>query len=130
MENQQKGKLGLIPLIALVIGSIIGGGAFSFPADMAKGASAGAIVMAWVITGIGMLTLGFVFQNLSQRKSDLDCGIYSYAKEGFGEYIGFNCAWGHWVSSMLGDVSYLVMLFCTIGYFSLYLVLETICLQL
>jgi arginine:ornithine antiporter / lysine permease len=117
MENQQKGKLGLIPLIALVIGSIIGGGAFSFPADMAKGASAGAIVIAWVITGIGMLTLGFVFQNLSQRKSDLDCGIYSYAKEGFGEYIGFNCAWGHWVSSMLGDVSYLVMLFCTIGYF-------------
>jgi arginine:ornithine antiporter/lysine permease len=117
MENQEKGKLGLVPLVALVIGSIIGGGAFSFPADMAKGASAGAIVIAWVITGIGMLTLGFVFQNLSQRKPDLDCGIYSYAKEGFGEYIGFNCAWGHWVSSMLGNVSYLVMLFCTIGYF-------------
>lgn len=117
MEGQGEGKLGLIPLIGLVIGSIIGGGAFSFPADMAKGASAGAIIIAWIITGIGMLALGFVFQSLSQRKPDLDCGIYSYAKEGFGEYIGFNCAWGHWTSSMLGDVSYLVMLFCTIGYF-------------
>ncbi|ADK15853.1 amino acid permease [Clostridium autoethanogenum] len=117
VQNQGEGKLGLVPLIGLVIGSIIGGGAFSFPADMAKVASPGAIIIAWIITGVGMFTLGYVFQNLSQRKPDLDCGIYSYAKAGFGEYTGFNCAWGHWVSSMLGDVSYLVMLFCTIGYF-------------
>jgi arginine:ornithine antiporter / lysine permease len=117
MENQEKSKVGLIPLIGLVIGSIIGSGAFSFPGDMAKGASAGAIIIAWVITGIGMLTLGFVFQNLSNRRSDLNCGIYSYAKEGFGDYTGFNCAWGHWISSTLGNVSYLVMLFCTLGYF-------------
>ena len=117
MEKREEGKLGLIPLVGLVIGSIIGSGAFSFPGDMAKKASAGAIIIAWVITGIGMLTLGFVFQNLSNRRSDLNCGIYSYAKEGFGDYTGFNCAWGHWVSSALGNVSYLVMLFCTLGYF-------------
>lgn len=117
MGNDDKSKLGLIPLIGLVIGSIIGSGAFSFPGDMATGASAGAIIIAWIITGIGMLTLGFVFQNLSGRKSELNCGIFSYAKEGFGEYIGFNCAWGHWISSMLGNISYLILLFCGIGYF-------------
>ncbi|MDF2882284.1 MAG: putative arginine/ornithine antiporter [Clostridiaceae bacterium] len=117
MENQKESKLGLISLIGLVIGSIIGSGAFSFPGDMAKGASAGAIIIAWIITGFGMLTLGFVFQNLSNRRSDLNCGIYSYAKEGFGDYTGFNCAWGHWISSTLGNVSYLIMLFCTLGYF-------------
>lgn len=117
MENKEQSKVGLIPLIGLVIGSIIGSGAFSFPGDMAKGASAGAIIIAWAITGLGMLTLGFIFQNLSNRRSDLNCGIYSYAKEGFGDYAGFNCAWGHWISSALGNVSYLVMLFTSIGYF-------------
>lgn len=117
MGNQEQSKVGLIPLIGLVIGSIIGSGAFSFPADMARGASAGAIIIAWIITGLGMLTLGFIFQNLSNRKPDLTCGIYSYAKEGFGNYVGFNCAWGHWISSTLGNVSYLVMLFTSLGYF-------------
>ena len=117
LKVKEENKLGFIPLTGLVIGSIIGGGAFSFPGDMAKVASPGAIIIAWIITGIGMLTLGFVFQNLSNRRPDLDCGIYSYAKEGFGNYAGFNCAWGHWISSILGNVSYMVMLFCTIGYF-------------
>ncbi|HEY8803761.1 MAG TPA: basic amino acid/polyamine antiporter, partial [Clostridium sp.] len=117
MESQEKSKVGLISLIALVIGSIIGSGAFSFPGDMAKHASAGAIIIAWIITGFGMFTFGFVFENLSDRRPDLTCGIYSYAKDGFGDFTGFNCAWGHWISSTLGNVSYLIMLFCALGYF-------------
>lgn len=117
MENKSESKVGLIGLTGLVIGSIIGSGAFSFPGDMAKGASAGAIILAWCITGIGMFTLAYVFQHLSNKRPDLNCGIYSYAKEGFGDYTGFNCAWGHWISSMLGNISYLVMLFCSLGYF-------------
>ena len=39
-------KLGLFALIALVIGSMIGGGAFNLASDMASGAGAGAILMA------------------------------------------------------------------------------------
>ena len=35
-------KLGLFALIALVIGSMIGGGAFNLASDMASGAGAGA----------------------------------------------------------------------------------------
>lgn len=105
MENQENSKVGIISLVGLVIGSIIGSGAFSFPGDMAKGASAGAIIIAWIITGVGMLTLGFVFQNLSNRRADLNCGIYSYDKDGFGDNAGFNCAWGHWISSTLGNIT-------------------------
>ncbi|MEY7998838.1 arginine-ornithine antiporter [Clostridium sp. Mt-5] len=110
-------KLGLFSLIALVIGSMIGGGAFSLPADMANGASAGAIIIGWIITGIGMIALAFVYQNLSMKRPDLNGGIYSYAKAGFGDYIGFNSAWGYWLSALLGNVSYLVMMFGAIGYF-------------
>ena len=83
-------KLGLSSLIALIIGSMIGGGAFNIASDMARNSSAGAIVIGWLITGIGMICLAFVYQNLSNRKPELTGGIYSYAKDGFGEYVGFN----------------------------------------
>lgn len=114
---EKENKLGLFSLIALVIGSMIGGGAFSLPADMSKGASAGAIIIGWIITGVGMIALALVYQNLANRKPDLNGGVYSYAKAGFGEYMGFNSAWGYWLSALIGNVSYLVMLFGAIGYF-------------
>lgn len=110
-------KLGLFSLIGLVVGSMIGGGAFALPADMARGASGGAIIIGWLITGIGMVSLAFVYQNLSMRRPDLNGGVYSYAKTGFGDYIGFNSAWGYWLSALLGNVSYAVMLFGSLGYF-------------
>lgn len=110
-------KLGLFSLIGLVVGSMIGGGAFALPADMAKGAGVGAIIIGWLITGIGMVSLAFVYQNLSMRKPDLNGGVYSYAKAGFGDYMGFNSAWGYWLSALLGNVSYAVMMFGALGYF-------------
>lgn len=116
-ETGTDNKLGLLSLVALVIGSMIGGGAFGLPADMSKGAGVGAVIIGWVITGIGMIALAFVYQNLANRKPELTGGVYSYAKAGFGEYIGFNSAWGYWFSALLGNVSYLVMLFGALGYF-------------
>lgn len=110
-------KLGLVALIALVIGSMIGGGAFNLAGDIALGANAGAVLIGWVITGIGIIALAFVFQNLASRKPDLDSGIYSYAKEGFGPFLGFNSAWGYWLSAWLGNVAYATLLFSSIGYF-------------
>ncbi|QAT40445.1 arginine-ornithine antiporter [Clostridium sp. JN-9] len=117
MEDKNNNKLGLWSLIAMVIGSMIGGGAFSLPADMSKGAGAGAIIIGWCITGVGMIALAFVYQNLSMRRPDLNGGIYSYAKAGFGDYMGFTSAWGYWLSAWIGNVSYVVMLFGAIGYF-------------
>lgn len=115
MEDDK--KLNLLSLIALVIGSMIGGGAFNLPSDMAQGANAGAIVISWVITGIGIVALGLVFQNLVMKKPELDAGIYSYAKAGFGRYMGFNSAWGYWLSAWLGNVAYGTLVFSAIGYF-------------
>ncbi|PWW04547.1 arginine:ornithine antiporter (APA family) [Hoeflea marina] len=111
------GKLGLVPLVALVVGSMIGGGVFSLPQNMAKGASPGAVIIGWLITGVGMLALAFVYQGLSTRKPTLDAGPYAYARAGFGDFIGFNSAWGYWLSAWLGNVSYVVLIFGAMSYF-------------
>ena len=115
--SDSPGKLRLGALVALVVGSMIGGGIFSLPQNMAASADVGAVLIGWVITAIGMLTLAFVFQTLANRKPDLDGGVYAYAKAGFGDYMGFSSAWGYWISAWLGNVGYFVLLFSTLGYF-------------
>ncbi|AYF50603.1 arginine-ornithine antiporter [Pseudomonas sp. 13B_2.1_Bac1] len=115
--SESPGKLRLGALVALVVGSMIGGGIFSLPQNMAASADVGAVLIGWVITAIGMLTLAFVFQTLANRKPDLDGGVYAYAKAGFGDYMGFSSAWGYWISAWLGNVGYFVLLFSTLGYF-------------
>ncbi|WP_426134009.1 arginine-ornithine antiporter [Pseudomonas sp. PWP3-1b2] len=115
--SETPGKLRLGALVALVVGSMIGGGIFSLPQNMAASADVGAVLIGWVITAVGMLTLAFVFQTLANRKPDLDGGVYAYAKAGFGDYMGFSSAWGYWISAWLGNVGYFVLLFSTLGYF-------------
>ncbi len=111
------GKLTLLPLVALVVGSMIGGGVFNLPRDMSAAASPGAILIGWAITGLGMLMLAFVFQGLAVRKPDLNAGPYAYAKAGFGDFVGFNSAWGYWISAFLGNVAYAVAIFSALSYF-------------
>ena len=113
----QAQKLTLLPLVALVIGSMIGGGVFNLPSDMSKAASPGAILIGWLITGAGMLMLAFVYQSLAVRKPHLNAGPYAYAKAGFGAFVGFNSAWGYWLSAFLGNVAYAVAIFSALSHF-------------
>ena len=82
------GKLSFPAMLALVVGSMIGGGIFSLPQNIAAAASPGPMIIGWVITGIGMICLAMVYQKLAVRCPDLDNGIYAYAKEGFGDFVG------------------------------------------
>ena len=115
--TEVSGRLTLLPLIGLVVGSMIGGGVFSLPGDMSAHASPGAIMIGWAITGVGMLMLAFVYQGLATRKPELNSGPYAYARAGFGPYIGFQSAWGYWVSAWLGNVSYAVAIFGSLAFF-------------
>ena len=56
-------KLGLVALTAVVISAMIGGGVFNLPQNMAQSAGAGAITIAWVITGevCGLLLIHLEF---------------------------------------------------------------------
>lgn len=109
--------LSLAALTALVVGSMIGSGIFALPKQMAAVAAPGPLLLGWLITGIGMLTLAFVFQSLATRKPEVDGGVYGYARAGFGNYVGFTSAWGYWASAFVGNVAYLVLLFATLGVF-------------
>jgi arginine:ornithine antiporter/lysine permease len=60
---------------------------------------------------------GLVYQGLAVRKPDLNAGPYAYAKAGFGDFIGFNSAWGYWVSAFLGNVAYAVAIFSALSHF-------------
>ncbi len=117
-EAPAKDSLNLLLLIALVVGSVIGSGIFALPQNMAAGAGAGAILIGWTVTGIGMLALARVYQMLSMRKPDLNNGVYAYAKALSGDFVGFNSAWGYWVSAWIGNVGYLVAAFGALGYFA------------
>ena len=115
--GSERGRLGLAALTAVVIGSMIGSGVFNLPQNMAAGAGPLAIIIGWVISGIGILALAMVYQGLSTRKPELNSGPYAYAKAGFGPFIGFNSAWGYWISAWIGNVSYAVVMFSALSYF-------------
>ncbi|NOX85380.1 MAG: amino acid permease [Chlorobi bacterium] len=110
-------KVGLIGLIAIVFTSMVGSSVYNLPQNMADGASAGAVLIAWIITGIGMYFLAQTFKVLSDSRPDITSGIYMYAIKGFGNYTGFNSAWGYWVSGAVGNVAFAVMLNDAVGYF-------------
>ncbi|PNN30026.1 arginine-ornithine antiporter [Staphylococcus haemolyticus] len=117
MNESDTNKLGKTSLIGLVIGSMIGGGAFNIISDMGGQAGGLAIMIGWVITAIGMISLAFVFQNLTNVRPDLEGGIYSYAQAGFGDFIGFSSAWGYWFAAFLGNVAYATLLMSAVGNF-------------
>ena len=54
---------------------MIGGSAFNIQSDMGGHAGGLAIIIGWLITAIGMISLALVFQNLTNERSDLDGGI-------------------------------------------------------
>ncbi len=112
-----KDKIGLVSLTALVLSSMIGSGIFSLPQNMAAVASAEALLAGWAITGFGIIFLGLSFFFLSRLRPDLDGGIYTYAREGFGDFIGGLAAWGYWLCTSIGSVSYLVVAFGGFGLF-------------
>ena len=116
-KNNSVAKLGIIGLASIVISSMVGGGVFSLPQNMAAGASAGAVLLAWVITGIGMYFSANTFSVLARVKPNLTSGIYMYAREGLGPYEGFTIGWGYWLCQIFGNVGYAVITMDALNYF-------------
>lgn len=110
-------KLGVLGLAAIVISSMVGGGIYSLPQNMAAAAGAGAVILAWIITGFGMYFIANTFRILSSARPDMTAGIYMYSKAGFGEYAGFTIAWGYWLCQIFGNVGYAVITMDALNYF-------------
>ncbi|MGZ4160868.1 MAG: amino acid permease [Neobacillus sp.] len=121
-------KLGLWLLTALVVGNMVGSGIFMLPQSLAKAASPAGVLLAWVLTGVGVLMLSLVFGNLSLRKPALNGGVQMYAKALFpegsraGVMSGYVVSWGYWVANVSGNVAVLTTF---IGYLSTFFPIMT-----
>ena len=111
------GKLGFWGLTALVFGLMVGVGIYNLPQNMAAVASPGAVALSWLITGAGILPLVFAFKYLSDKFPQYNAGLYQYAQAGFGNFTGFNIAWGYWLCTAFSNITYGVMLNDSCGAF-------------
>jgi arginine:ornithine antiporter/lysine permease len=116
LGNAMEKKLGLSALTALVLSSMLGG-VFSLPQNMAAVASPSAAHR------LGHHRRRDPVPRLRHaavdpHSPDLDGGIFTYAREGFGELIGFCSAWGYWLCAVIANVSYLVIVFSALSFFT------------
>ena len=101
----------------MVIGSMVGAGIFNLPGRFATATGPFGAIIAWVIAGTGMYMLARVFQALANKRPDIDNGVFAYAKAGFGDYMSFLSAFGYWISAILGNTFYWVLIGATLGQF-------------
>lgn len=115
--QEKPARLGFWGLTAIVFGMVVGSGIYNIPQNMAAGAGLGAVIISWIITAAGMLLLVATFKTLADRRPDLYAGIYQYAQAGYGNYTGFNMAWGYWLCTCFANIAYAVMLSDSFGAF-------------
>src|SRR3990170_1020939 len=84
--------IGLWTATALVVGNMIGSGVFLLPSSLAAAAGPVSLV-GWVFTGAGAVLLALVFADLG-RAFPAAGGPYAYAHRAFGDFVGFQTAWG------------------------------------
>lgn len=115
MEKQK--AISRTELIALIVSSCIGTGIFGITSDISMAAAPGPALLAWLFVGFGILMLVMSLNNLSNKRPDLEAGIFSYAGAGFGPLGEFISGWSYWLSAWLGNIAFATMLMSAIGTF-------------
>jgi APA family basic amino acid/polyamine antiporter len=104
--TELKREMGLWTATAMVVGNMIGSGVFLLPAALAGvaivyGSSA---LLAWVVTGVGAMLLAGVFATMGRAYPETG-GPYAYARRAFGDFVGFQTAWGYWIAAWVGNAA-------------------------
>ncbi|MGD9796972.1 MAG: amino acid permease [Acidimicrobiia bacterium] len=99
---------------ALVVGNMIGSGVFLLPSALA--AYGGVSILAWGFTSAGALLLALVFARLG-RAYPVTGGPYAYARRAFGDFVGFQTAWGYWIAAWAGNAAIAVAFAGYLGHF-------------
>lgn len=107
--------LGLGAAIALVIGNIVGTGIFLLPASLAAFGTVSIIAMGLVT--IGAIAMALVFGKLGARLP-AGGGPYAYARDAFGEFVGFWNAWSFWLTAWIGNAAIAVAWVGYVQYFA------------
>jgi len=109
-----KREIGIWIAIALVVGNMIGSGVFLLPAALASEGSVS--IFGWIFTGIGAVMLALVFANLGKAFPRTG-GPYAYARRAFGDFVGFQTAWGYWIAIWAGNAAIAVAF---VGYLAVF----------
>lgn len=102
MNKPAPQKMGLTMATMLVAGNMIGTGVFLLPANLATVGSISSF--GWLIATAGAIALGLVFARLSQLNPQPG-GPYAYARDTFGNYIGFVSNYAYWFGNWIGNVA-------------------------
>ena len=101
-----KREMGVWTATAMVVGNMIGSGVFLLPAALAGVALVygSSILLAWAITGVGAMLLAGVFATMGRTYPKMG-GPYAYARRAFGDFVGFQTAWGYWIAVWAGNAA-------------------------
>lgn len=102
LPRQRRRGLGLGLATALVIGNMIGSGVFLLPSSLAK--YGGISLVAWGFTAAGAMLLALVFARLGRAYPQTG-GPYAYSRRAFGDFVGFQTAWGYWIAIWAGNAA-------------------------
>lgn len=100
---EEKGKLGLLPCIAIIVGGCIGSAIFSLSGQTIFYAGPAAIV-SWVVAGLILALYGMQVCELAVRYPQSG-GIFVFPQKAFGgkkgDFWGFVSAWGYIISNVI-----------------------------
>lgn len=94
--------LGLWMCTALVVGSMVGSGVFLLPASLSP--YGGISILGWLVSAGGAMCLALVMARLCALIPKVG-GPYAFAREGFGDFIGFWVAWSYWISLLTANAA-------------------------
>jgi APA family basic amino acid/polyamine antiporter len=101
-RQRRRRGLGLWMATALVVGNMIGSGVFLLPSSLAK--YGGISIVGWLLTAAGAVLLALVFARLG-RAYPRTGGPYAYTRKAFGDFVGFQTAWGYWIAIWAGNAA-------------------------
>lgn len=110
-------KNSLIIMTAMIINSMIGSGVFGLPQSVSANSYGYAVILGWIVAGVGTLSLAILFSRLAVEREDLDAGPYAFALAQYGNMGGFIMGWGYWTATLLSNITLMVLAFAGLGKF-------------
>ena len=114
VRTPSRRRLGLGIATALVVGNMIGSGVFLLPSSLAE--YGGISLVGWLFTAAGAILLAFVFARLGRSYPETG-GPYAYSRRAFGDFVGFQMAWGYWIAIWAGNAALAVAF---VGYLAVF----------
>lgn len=106
-------KIGLLSMIFLCLNGMVGSGLFLLPGQVAATAGKWGLAV-YVVVALIVMSLGWCYVQCASHFSR-NGGVYLYAKEAFGEFVGFEVGLMRWVVGLFAWASLTVGFILALG---------------